>query len=120
MSDKVNGSSAHSPTNEQQEEARQKLEDKMKGNPCMEALNMPRIDFSRFVISLAHQTLALLGEIPNPETNETERNLPLAKQTIDILEMLEEKTKGNLTGAEEKMIEQVLYDLRTHFVMVCK
>jgi len=120
MSEKDTGTTAKTLTPDQQEDARQTLEDKVKGNPCIEALNMPRIDFSRFVISLAHQTLALLGEIPNPESNKTERNLPLAKQTIDILEMLEEKTKGNLSSAEQKMIEQVLYDLRSHFVMVCK
>ena len=120
MSEKNTGSAAQTPTREQREQARTTLDRKVKGNPCIEALSMPRIDFSRFVISLAHQTLALLGEIPNPETNKTERNLPLAKQTIDILAMLEEKTKGNLSSAEQKMIEQVLYDLRSHFVKVCK
>jgi hypothetical protein len=57
-----------------------------------------------------------LGEAPNPETNAVEKSLPLARQTIDLIGMLEEKTKGNLTGDEERLLGQILFDLRMRFV----
>ena len=61
-----------------------------------------------------------IGEIPNPETGKTEKNLPLAKQSIDIIEMLKEKTKGNLDPEEEKLLDIVLYDLRMKYVNALK
>jgi hypothetical protein len=57
-----------------------------------------------------------LGEAPHPEGNTVELNLPLAKQTIDLLGLLEERTKGNLTGAEERLMTQILFDLRLRYV----
>jgi hypothetical protein len=57
-----------------------------------------------------------LGIIDDPATGEKSRNLPLAKQTIDILGMLQEKTKGNLTRDEETMLKNILYDLRILYV----
>lgn len=80
----------------------------------------PTIDFSSFVISLAHEGLMFLGEIPHPETGKQTPLFPMAKQTIDIIEMLQTKTKGNLSVAEERLIEQILFDLRTKFVYACK
>lgn len=77
---------------------------------------LPQIDFATFVLSLSHSALMHLGEAPHPETNQIETNLPLAKQNIDILGLLEEKTKGNLTGDEERLLAQVLFDLRMRFV----
>lgn len=74
------------------------------------------LDFSTFVISLASSTQVNLGAIPHPETNQTSRNLPAAKQMIDILAMLQTKTRGNLTEAETALLEQVLYSLRMHYV----
>jgi hypothetical protein len=77
----------------------------------------PQIDFATFVLSLSHSALMHLGEAPDPDTNETARlDLGLAKQNIDILGMLEEKTKSNLTGDEERLLAQVLFDLRMRFV----
>jgi hypothetical protein len=73
---------------------------------------MPEIDFGMFVMSLASSVLVHLGEIEHPEGGARERNLPLAKQTIDILGMLREKTRGNLNEAESQMLENLLYDLR--------
>jgi hypothetical protein len=77
---------------------------------------LPTIDFATFVVSLSHSALLHLGEAPHPETNRVEVSLPLARQTIDLLGLLEEKTKGNLTGAEESLLTQVLFDLRMRYV----
>jgi len=77
---------------------------------------LPQIDFATFVLSLSHSALMHLGEAPDPDTNETYVDLGLAKQNIDILGLLEEKTKGNLTGDEERLVAQVLFDLRMRFV----
>lgn len=74
------------------------------------------LDFSTFVISLASSAQVNLGAMPHPETNKTARNFPAAKQMIDILSMLQAKTKGNLTEAETALIEQVLFNLRMHYV----
>jgi hypothetical protein len=77
---------------------------------------IPEIDFATFIVSLSHSALLHLGEAPHPETDAIERNIPLAKQTIDLLGVLEEKTKGNLTGDEERLLTQMLFDLRMRFV----
>ena len=81
---------------------------------------LPQIDFATFVLSLSHSALMHLGEAPRPETNKVEQNLVLAKQDIDILGMLEEKTKGNLSGDEERLLAQVLFDLRMRYVECAK
>ena len=81
---------------------------------------MPGIDFATFILSLSHSAVLHLGEVPHPETNQIETNLPLARETIDLLGVLEEKTKGNLTGDEERLLTQVLFDLRMRFVEVQK
>ena len=78
--------------------------------------SLPRVDFATFVLSLSHSALMHLGEAPNPETGGVEKNLPLARQTIDLIAMLEEKTKGNLSGDEERLIGQILFDLRMRYV----
>jgi hypothetical protein len=77
---------------------------------------LPEIDFNHFVFSLSTSTLIQLGEIEDPFTQKSVKNLPLAKQTIDLIGMLQGKTKGNLTPEEEKVIEYVLYDLRMKYV----
>jgi hypothetical protein len=74
------------------------------------------LDFSTFVISLASSAQVNLGAMPHPETNQTVQNFPAAKQMIDILTMLQTKTKGNLTEAETALLEQVLFSLRMHYV----
>jgi hypothetical protein len=77
---------------------------------------LPQIDFATFVLSLSHSALMHLGEAPDPETGGVQKNLPLARQTIDLIAMLEEKTRGNLVGDEERLIGQILFDLRMRFV----
>lgn len=77
---------------------------------------LPHVDFATFILSLSHSALMHLGDAPDPDTGSVERNLPLARQTIDLIAMLEEKTKGNLVGEEERLIAQILFDLRMRFV----
>ena len=77
---------------------------------------LPSIDFATFVLSLNHSALLHLGEAPDLESGKIEKNLPLARQTIDLIAMVEEKTKGNLTGDEERLVGQILYDLRVRYV----
>jgi len=74
------------------------------------------IDFTTFCISLGSSAFVHLGEVPHPESQQTEPNLVLAKQTIDILGMLQVKTRGNLTAEEEKLLEHLLLDLRLRYV----
>lgn len=80
---------------------------------------LPAVDFSTFVLSLTHSALVHLGDAPAPDGRQ-ERNLPLARQTIDLLAILQEKTKNNLTGEEERLLDQALLDLRLRFVEVSK
>jgi hypothetical protein len=82
--------------------------------------SLPAVDFHTFVLSLGSSALLHLGELEHPDGGAAEKDLPLAKHTIDILSMLEEKTKGNLTSAEEKLIQSLLYDLRLRFVNASK
>lgn len=77
------------------------------------------VDFETFVVSLSTSAMLHLGKIPNPDTNKPEPNLPMARQTIDILAMLEAKTAGNLTERERRVLESLLYDLRMKFLEAC-
>lgn len=81
-----------------------------------EDFQLPEINFATFIFSLNSSVLVHLGIIEDPATGKKVRNLPLAKQTIDILGMLEEKTQGNLTDDEAKMLKNILYDLRMIYV----
>ncbi len=81
-----------------------------------EEFRLPEINFSTFIISLNASALLNLGVIEEPATGKKIKNLPLGKQTIDILNMLEEKTRGNLTKEEESMLKNILYDLRITYV----
>lgn len=77
---------------------------------------LPEVNFSTFIVSLSTEILFHLGEIPHPETGERQKNLPLAKHAIDTLVMLQEKTRGNQTEEEKKLLESMLYDLRMCFI----
>jgi Domain of unknown function (DUF1844) len=78
--------------------------------------DLPGIDFSTLVLSLATSTMVHMGLVPESEGGSTEKNLPLAHQTIDTLELLQAKTRGNLTDEESKLLESVLYELRMSYV----
>ncbi len=85
-----------------------------------EVTELPRIDFATFVLSLSHSALVNLGDAPNPIDGRRDQNLPMARQTIDLLVLLEHKTSGNLTGEEERVLQQALYDLRLRYVEVTR
>ncbi|MDR3554840.1 MAG: DUF1844 domain-containing protein [Syntrophobacteraceae bacterium] len=76
----------------------------------------PEVTLATFIFSLSSSALVHLGEIPEPETNRTLVDLTIAKQIIDTLGMLQEKTKGNLDHDEENLLRSVLYDLRMRYV----
>jgi hypothetical protein len=84
-----------------------------------EEMPLPEIDFSTFVLSLSTSAMIHLGEAPSPEGG-TQRDLGLAKQTIDILGILEQKTQGNLSDEEKRLLCEVLYDLRLRYVAQTK
>ena len=77
---------------------------------------LPEVNFSTFVFSLNASALLHLGMIEDPATGQKSKNLPMAKQTIDILSMLAEKTSGNLSQNEENLLKSMLYDLRIAYV----
>jgi hypothetical protein len=81
-----------------------------------EKAQLPEITFSTFIFSLVSSVMVHLGDWPDPATGEKVENYDLAKQTIDIIGMLRDKTKGNLGDEEQRMIDSVLYDLRMRFV----
>ncbi len=103
-----------------EEEVRPKEEVRQEG-PSKEDLSgkeapLPEINFNSLILSLSTSALIQLGEIQDPQSNQPSKNLSLAKQTIDLIGMLKEKTKGNLTPDEERLLDSVLYDLRMRFV----
>ena len=104
------------PETETSEEARVKAE--TIGEP--EDAPLPEINFSTFIFSLNTSALLHLGEVPDPTTGKQQEDLAMAKQTIDLIAMLEEKTKGNLTQDEENLIKHILYDLRLRYVQKTK
>lgn len=81
---------------------------------------LPEINFSTFVISLSTQALMHLGEIGNPISGKVETDVPVAKQMIDILAMLKDKTRGNLDPNEDRLMEDILFDLRMKYVEAVK
>ncbi len=95
--------------NDHEDDARTEYEDARDANAAM-----PPIDFNILVLSLSTSALMQMGEATDQEPMEPD--LALARQTIDLLGVLEEKTRGNLSGAEERLLQQVLNDLRVRFV----
>lgn len=81
---------------------------------------LPDINFSTFIISLSTQALMHLGEIASPLSGKSEADIPVAKHMIDILGMLQEKTRSNLDAGEERLIEDILFDLRMKYVEAVK
>jgi hypothetical protein len=79
-----------------------------------------QIDFSTFIMSLTSSAFYHLGDIADPETGKTETNLPAVHQTIDMLTMLRGKTQGNLNEEENKLIEQLIYELQMKYVAKTK
>jgi hypothetical protein len=81
---------------------------------------LPPVFFSTFIASLSSSALVNMGEIPDPTTGKYQKNLMLAKQTIEILEMLKEKTRGNLDNEEDGLLNNILFDLRVRYVKLVR
>ncbi|MFA5089444.1 MAG: DUF1844 domain-containing protein [Candidatus Omnitrophota bacterium] len=73
-------------------------------------------DFSFFITTLSLQAAVALGVMPNPATNKIEENTQQAQFIIDTITMLKDKTKGNLTAEEEKLVDNILYELRVQYI----
>ena len=105
------------PAAEEKTEAEAKeADEKVDAGDQEPPLQFPEINFATFVASLNASALLQLGAIEDPTTGTKNKNLPMAKQTIDILSMMQEKTAGNLSKEEENLLKNVLYDLRLMYV----
>lgn len=83
---------------------------------CSQAHQLPKVSMATLILSLSSSAMVHMGEVPEPESGRVCTELALAKHTIDILGLLEEKTKGNLSPEEERLFKDVLYELRMIFV----
>ncbi len=93
------------------------MDEQAPSQPKPHAHETMEISFIGFVISLASTAAVHFGDVENPVSGEKGKpDLPAAKQMIDILTLLEQKTQGNLTAEERSVLEQVLYELRMRFV----
>ena len=112
---------AKEPVEEPEPPAQEEAKDKAKvEEKVTEEAPFPEINFSTFVFSLNTSALLHLGEIPDPATGKQQEDLAIAKQTIDLIAMLQEKTRGNLGPDEENLVKHILYDLRLRYVQKAK
>lgn len=107
---------------EQQAETQPKASEERRApsGPSASTEALPEINFSTFVIGLSTQALMHLGEIANPMSGNVEIDVPTAKQMIDILGLLKDKTRGNLNASEDRLMEDILFDLRMKYVEAVK
>lgn len=98
-----------------QEEPKGRSEAPRKEDPGPEP-TLPEINFATFILSLHSSALMHLGIMESPSTKAKTKNMVLAKQTIDILGIIEEKTRGNLEHDEENLLKNILHDLRLTYV----
>lgn len=85
-----------------------------------ENMQMPEVTFSTFVLSLGSSALVQLGEVPDPDSGQMAENLLVAKHTIDVMTMLQDKTKSCLDEDEKRLLDGLLYELRMKYVMKTK
>ena len=78
--------------------------------------NLPPMDFAGVIVAISMSAMVSMGQEPDPATGQRHRDLASAKQTIDMLGVIAEKTKGNLTDAEEQLLTKLLFDLRMGYV----
>jgi len=88
--------------------------------PSEEEASEPQLDFFNYVASLGFQAMIFLGEMPNPITNQTEKNLKQAKFLIDTLVLIRDKTTGNLTREESELLNGSIYELQKRFVEIAQ
>lgn len=107
---------------EEQEEKRQETETGKKKEPEIskgeteERGPLPEVNFQSLIFSLSSSALFHLGEIADPQTGQKQKDLPLAKHSIDTIALLKEKTRGNLEDEEQKFLDNILTDLRWRYV----
>ncbi|MGV8059465.1 MAG: DUF1844 domain-containing protein [Smithellaceae bacterium] len=97
-------------------EEKPKIDEIDREQDLKEEFNYPPINFSNFVLSLSTSALFHFGDFPDSASGKTQKNLSAAKQSIDILDMINEKTKGNLNEQENNLIQGVLYELKIRYV----
>jgi len=110
--------SFESPTETAPTSAPSEVQDSLSHEAHSEPL--PEINFSTFVLSLSTQALMHLGEVPSPLSGKVDSDVPAAKQMIDLLAMLREKTRGNLSPNEDRLMQDILFDLRMKYVEAVK
>lgn len=117
------GSSAPRSSTAEERKAQERVYSEVAGSceePEASERMLPPVDFSTLVISFAQSALVHLGELAHPETGKPMRDLTFARHNIDLLGMLQDKTRGNLDTDEQKLIENLLYDLRMKYVSQCR
>ena len=98
-----------------------KEEAKKKGSADREeGMPLPEVNFNSLIFSLSSSALINLGEIADPHTGQKQKDLPLAKHTIDTIAMLKDKTKGNLNAEEQRFLDTILADLRWRYVKIAE
>lgn len=106
---------ARSPRDESQEAKREAPSPKDESQEA-ESQILPEVNFLNFILSLSTTVMFHFGDFPDPITREVKKNIPAAKQTIDILSLLKDKTKGNLDDQEKTLLEEILYELKMRYV----
>jgi hypothetical protein len=90
--------------------------DRAEDGKLSEDMLLPEMNFANFVISLSTTAMFHFGDFPDPVTKKAEKNIAAAKQAIDILGMLKEKTVGNLSADEKGILDAILFELRMRYV----
>jgi hypothetical protein len=101
---------------EQPQEKKEEPKEKKEKQQTPTEKVLPPVTFSSFIVSLSSSALIHMGEISDPITGNYQKNLLLAKQTIEILELLKEKTRANLDKEEEGILNNILFDIRLRYV----
>jgi hypothetical protein len=94
--------------------------EEQKNSPDEKEAESFQVDFPTFIMSLSSSAFYHLGDMPDPTTGKKELNLPAVQQTVDMLNMLKGKTKGNLKEDESKLLEQLIYELQVKYVAKSK
>jgi hypothetical protein len=106
---------------QEQPEKPRKEETREKAPPGKEEeVPLPEVNFNSLIFSLSSSALINLGEIADPHTGQKQKDLPLAKHTIDTIAMLQDKTKGNLDPEEQRFLDTILADLRWRYVKMAE
>jgi len=117
--EKVGEQKAEEKQSTQEAKAKVKFEQASQECEQKSSVPLPEVAFSTFILSLSSSALLHLGEIPDPASQTTNTDLPMAKHIIDTIGMLQEKTQGNLDSEEERLVKTLLYDLRLRYVQKC-